>query len=289
MLDELVPITDAWRPSLLIHEQAELAGPIAAVSAGVPYVTHSFGQLVPPDNLDPVELGVVPLWESQNLEAPEFGGCYAQMYLDIYPRSLHPADMAHVARSQAIRPGTFATGHEPLPEWIGLDSSPLIYVTFGTVFNENLDVIRAVVEGVRTLPVRLIVTVGPHADPSALGEQPANVHVTRYVPQTQLLPHCAAVVSHAGSGTFLAALSEGLPQVCVPQGADQFANAEACVAGGVGHTLYPDDVTAESVRARTEDILADERFRRAALKVQAEIAAMPSPAEAAALICNALL
>lgn len=285
MLDDLWPIAETWAPALIVHEQGELAAPLVAAAAGIPSVTHGFGQLVPPENLDPAEAGLAPLWESQGLAPPPLSGCYAHMYLDIFPPSLHPADMNHIARVQPIRSVAFATGaEEPLPNWIGADPTPLVYVTFGTVFNENADVIRTAVEGVRDLPIRAVVTVGPNADPAMVGKQPENVHVTRYVPQTQLLPHCAAVVSHAGSGTFLAALAQGIPQVCLPQGADQFGNAEACVAGGVGLTVMPDELSVAVVRERTESVLSDPSFRRAAEVVQAEMATMPTPASVADLI-----
>lgn len=290
MLDDLLPVVDGWRPSLVVHEQSELAGPLAASVAGVPSITHGFGQLLPPENLDPYEMGMAPLWESHGLTAPPYSGCYREMYLDIFPPSLHPAEMKHIARVQPIRPVAFATGaDETLPEWIDADSSPLIYVTFGTVFNQNADVIRTAVAGVRDLPARVVVTVGPNADPAIVGDQPAHVYVTRYVPQTQLLSHCAAVVSHAGSGTFLAALSHGIPQVCIPQGADQFGNASACATGGVGLTVMPEELTAEAVKQRAEAVLSDSSFRQAAEAVQAEVAAMPAPTEVAALIASSLM
>lgn len=289
MLDDLLPIAETWAPSLVVHEQGELAGPLAAAVTGVPSVTHAFGQLVPPDNLDPAEAGVASLWESHGLDAPPFSGCYSHMYLDIFPPSLHSADTDHIARVQPVRPVGFATGgEEPLLDWLGTEASPLVYVTFGTVFNENVEVIRTTVDAVRELPVRVVVTVGPNADPAAIGEQPTNVHVTRYVPQTQLLPHCAAVVSHAGSGTFLAALGRGIPQLCIPQGADQFGNAGACVAGGVGLAVMPEELSVAVVRERTQAVLSESSFRRAAEVVQAEMATMPAPASVADLIASSI-
>jgi UDP:flavonoid glycosyltransferase YjiC (YdhE family) len=132
--------------------------------------------------------------------------------------------------------------------------------------------------------VRAVVTVGPDGNPAPLGPQPPNVHVARYIPQDQLLPHCAAVVSHAGSGTFLAALAAGLPQVCLPQAADQFLNAAACDRSGTCITVAPGDPTAEQVTAALGRVLSDASFRTAAERVSGEIAAMPSPHEVAELL-----
>lgn len=290
MLSDLLPVVDGWRPDLLIHDQGEFAGPIAAALAGIPNVCHAFGEGIAAAAVDAEKLGVVELWESVGLTPAPFAGAYTYAHLDIYPASLRAADLSHVPFVQPVRPVAFATGDPaPLPSWLGSDSTSLVYVTFGTVFNDNPDVIRAVVQGVRSLPVRVLVTVGPRADPAMLGDQPENVHVAKYVPQTQLLPHCAVVVSHAGSGTFLASLSEGLPQVCVPQGADQFANAAACIRGGVGRTLLPHEMTVESVRAATEEALSDKKYRLAAEKVQTEIAAMPDPAGVADVLATKLV
>ena len=101
-----------------------------------------------------------------------------------------------------------------------------MYLTFGTVFNDN-EAFRAALAGIRDVGVGLVVTVGPNGDPAAFGPQPARVVVERYIPQTRLLPVCDVVASHAGSGTVLGALALGIPQLCLPQAADQFLNAAA--------------------------------------------------------------
>jgi MGT family glycosyltransferase len=159
-----------------------------------------------------------------------------------------------------------------------------VYVTFGTLFNTDVGLLRAVVAGVRDLPVRVVVTVGPSGDPAALGDQPPNVHVARYVPQERILPACAAVVSHGGSGTVLAGLARGLPQLCIPQGADQFDNAAAVAASGAGLALGPGEVTAPAVREAVERLLGEPAHRAAARRVAEEIARMPDAAEVAGLL-----
>ncbi|HUQ64140.1 MAG TPA: glycosyltransferase [Acidimicrobiales bacterium] len=290
-LADLLPLAQEWKPSLVVRDAAEFAGPIAAAMLGVPSVTHSFGSLLPEVRVAAAGEMVAPLWEAQGLEPRPFGGAYDDLYLDIFPPSLRTEDPAHVGTIQPLRAVTFATaGNEAVPDVVGQDSLlPLVYVTFGTVFNTRVDLIATVVRAVAKLPVRVVVTVGPSNDPAVLGDLPGNVTAARYIPQTALLPHCAAVVSHGGSGTFLAAISHGLPQLCLPQGADQFLNSAACTQSGVGITLEPGSVTSEGVQASVEQLLADPSFRSASERLRTEIEAMPAPDEVAAGIATHFL
>jgi MGT family glycosyltransferase len=152
-------------------------------------------------------------------------------------------------------------------------------MTLGTVLNTDTSIFRAVLEGLADAPVNLIVTVGSANDPAALGDPPANAHVERYIPQSLLFPLCSVVISHAGSGTTLAALAHGLPQLLIPQGADQFVNADRCLEAGVGSRLLPDQVSPDAVRSSLNALLGDDGYRRAAARLQAEIERMPSPEE----------
>ncbi|HSS23012.1 MAG TPA: nucleotide disphospho-sugar-binding domain-containing protein [Mycobacterium sp.] len=47
----------------------------------------------------------------------------------------------------------------------------------------------------------------------------------------------------------LGALAHGLPQLCLPQGADQFRNAQACAAAGAGIALIGADATTDRIEA----------------------------------------
>ena len=286
MLDELMPIVRKLKPDVIVHDANEFAGPIAAAVAGVPSVTHSFGALSPVERVAAAGDAVAPLWEANGLTPCPYAGNYEFLYLDIYPRSLRSGSWDHVPRVQPLRPVGFALpGDEPVPQWPAqMQELPLVYVTFGTVFNRDISAWSRVVAGLRDLPVRLIVTVGPSGDPSALGPQPVNVHVARYIPQSQVLGSASAVVSHAGSGTFLATLARGLPQLCLPQGADQFGNASACSRAGAGLEIQPGDLTTDSVRDAASRLFAEPEFRSRARQLADEIAQMPTPDTVAAQI-----
>ena len=271
MAEDLTAIARAWRPDLLVHEQAELAAPLVAAIIDRPSITHAFGSAVPVSILEESSERLASLWRDHGLDVPPYAGCFRSGYLDICPPSLRATPTDHIAGVQALRPVTVARSTVSGPE-------PLVYVTLGTVQNRS-DLLREIVTGVSVLPVAVLVASGPGVDPASLGMQPAHVQVNSWVDQTGVLGRCSAVVSHGGSGTFLGALARGLPQLCLPQAADQFRNAEAGLRTGAALTLGPDEITSRAVRAAVERLLAEPGLRAGAGRLAAEIAGMPSPAE----------
>jgi UDP:flavonoid glycosyltransferase YjiC (YdhE family) len=269
MLADLMPIAEEWRPHLLVCEQAELAGPVAAARLGVPNVTHAFGRLLPAVRLERAGEAMADLWRAHGLGPRPFAGTYDHLYVDIYPPGLQAPDTAHLGALQLIR-STEPIEHDPAAE-------PLVYITFGTVFNHDLTLFATALEAARELDVCVLVTLGPGHNPDVLGLQSPHVTVAEFIPQARFLPACAAVASHAGSGTFLAALAAGVPQVLLPQAADQFLNAEAGERGGVAIAIGPGELSVARVRAALERVLGDAVFLAAAQRAQAEISAMPAP------------
>jgi MGT family glycosyltransferase len=214
---------------------------------------------------------MAPHWEAADLAPDRYAGCYRGLYLDIYPSSLCGEDLSHVGRVQPVRPaeGTPASGD-------------LAYVTFGTVFNVVDEGFRAAVLAAADVAEEVLVTVGRAADPALLGDVPGNVTVERFVPQAEVLPRSAVVVCHGGSGTVLAALAHGVPVLCLPRGADQFANATNVARVGAGADLRgPAAGDPAALRAALHDLLHGPGPRAAAAALAAEIAAMPSPDQVA--------
>ena len=68
--------------------------------------------------------------------------------------------------------------------WMRCGDLPIVYITLGTVYNHNLDVFRALLDGLRDEALNIVVTVGKQNDPadarSAAVERPrAPVHPAR--------------------------------------------------------------------------------------------------------------
>jgi UDP:flavonoid glycosyltransferase YjiC (YdhE family) len=137
---------------------------------------------------------------------------------------------------------------------------------------------RAISE-IAPLDVDILVAVGPEGEPAALGELPDNVHVERFVAQSAVLPLVDLIVHHGGTGTVLGALEVGLPQLLLPQGADQFVNAQMLTAAGAVRALANDAQQHGAIGAAVQALLGNCPERQAAIRLRDEIATMPAPAE----------
>ncbi|MBC7373492.1 MAG: hypothetical protein H7323_05825, partial [Frankiales bacterium] len=85
MVAGLLPCAQDFEPDLIVHENAELAGPLVAALLGVPCVTHSFGGAVPPAFIAAAGERLRELWAQHGLEVASYAGCFRDGYLDLCP------------------------------------------------------------------------------------------------------------------------------------------------------------------------------------------------------------
>lgn len=276
-LPDLLEAAQDWRAEAIVYESADLAAPIAASALGLPSVHHAFGTMVSLTILERAAAAVAPLWRQVGLEPAAHAGAFRGLHVDIVPPGLD-GDRP-LCESVRLRPALDAEAERP--PWLDELRRPLVYATMGTVFNQP-EAFAPLLDALGMASVGALVTVGRDVDPAALGAIPPNVRVERFVPQAQVLPSCAAVVSHGGSGTLIGALAAGVPLVLLPQGADQFENAARGVRAGVAVALQPEEATPETIASALETVQTRPSYAEAAGRIQEEIAAM-LPAEQVAL------
>lgn len=287
VLPELLSFMERWEPDVVVHEATAFAAPLAAALVGVASVQHSLGLLYSDGVYHAAGEELAPLWRRHGLDPDSTGGSFRGLCLSIAPPGLEVTlDGAAADRVRPLRPvGSSVAPGDVLPTWVAtLPDRPTVYVTLGTFLNSDRDIFRAALDGLADEPVNVIVTVGRNNPSDWLDPIPTNARVEQYIAQSLLLPHCDVVVSHVGSGTLLPALGAGLPQVLIPQGADNFANAKRAEAAGVGPVLWPGEVTPDALRSAVRAALHDPAHRKAAQALADEIAAMPTPAEVASEI-----
>jgi UDP:flavonoid glycosyltransferase YjiC (YdhE family) len=284
----VLQLCEAWRPDVLVCDEMDFGALVAAERAEVPYATVvciGSGSFVWP------ELVTEPLNELRATYGlppdPELVMLRRYLVLAPFPPSFRDPANPLPPTGHTIRPVLAdAAAGEVEPAWLAeLTVRPIVYLTLGTIFNlESGDLFERVLTGLSELPVSVVVTVGRELEPQALGPQPANVRVERYVPQSLLLPHCELVVSHAGSGSVVGALAHGLPMVLLPIGADQPFNAARCRELRVARVLDPFHATATDVSKAVSNVLSDPSYRRNAQRLKAEIDASPGPEHALRLL-----
>ena len=127
----------------------------------------------------------------------------------------------------------------PLPDELESfldEGAPPVYVGFGSMpMSASKDVARVVIEAIRAQGRRAIVSRG-WAD-LALIDDRDDCFVVGEVNQQALFRRVGAVVHHGGAGTTTTAACAGVPQIVVPQIADQayWAGRLAELGIGVAH------------------------------------------------------
>jgi UDP:flavonoid glycosyltransferase YjiC (YdhE family) len=270
---DLVDRTADWKPDIVVREIYELGGTYVPARL---HVLHGLGAHYP-NFIRLAELALARV--GTTLGDPAWGVPMADTpYIDPFPAVLQPADDQPFTDVIAMRvgAGTVRPGDVVPESVVALPYERTVYLTLGTLFNGAAD-FAVPLEALGELPVNVVLTCGYDVDPAEFGPLPRNVAVERWVSQALLLPRCGAVVCHAGAGTLIGALAYGVPVVCLPRGADQFANAEQVARTGAGITLLPGQVSSESIRDATRRVLDETAYAAAARKLRSEIELLPDP------------
>lgn len=272
MVDDALAVAQEFRPDGVLFDSEAFAGPLVAALSGARPIHHMIGSPIGPDILDLCSDSLSPTWRSFGLERPHLAGLYDGLTVSISPPAFGAAGLP--GEVLTLRPA-------PLPERPAeRQDPPLVYVTFGTLW-ADASLLRSVLTVLAQLDVEVLVTSGQLA-PEELGALPANVTVEPFVPQGTVLPRASATINHAGAGTMLGALAHGIPQLLLPQAADNFVNSATLSAAGAAIQLLPDQVDGAAIGQAVERLLRDGGLRARAQQIAAEIAAMPGPEAVAA-------
>ncbi len=148
--------------------------------------------------------------------------------------------------------------------WLADDPRPFILASSTTTSFAAVwkPAIASIVEACADLPVRVLLTIGPHIEPSEF-PQHENICIRERVPHDAVLPHAALIISQCGHATTMAALRRGVPIVCIPGFADQPEVAARVVLRGAGVRLRTRP-SPEDVRTAVTKLLMDPSYREGA-------------------------
>lgn len=140
-------------------------------------------------------------------------------------------------------------------ELLASPGDPWVLLSLSSTLQGQAEALPAMLDAVSARPVRVLLTLGDVLPISAV-DAPRNVTVRGFLAHQLVLPHMTAVISHGGLSTISAALTAGVPLLCVPQGRDQPDNAARVAAAGVGCVVAA-GAAATEIAAALEGLLND--------------------------------
>jgi MGT family glycosyltransferase len=188
-----------------------------------------------------------------------------------YSRSDEPSTVSFVGPLSAT--GSRAS----LPEWWSdLDGTrPVIHVTQGTVANTDYDqVIAPALRALADDDVLVVVTTGGRPV-STLPPLPVNARAATYLPYDELLPRTSVFVTNGGYGGVQHALRHGVPIVATGGKEDKPEVGARIAWSGVGRRIRSERPTPRALRRDILAVLNQPRYRQAARRVAADMAAAP--------------
>ena len=129
------------------------------------------------------------------------------------------------------------------------NGKPLLYTSLGSLFNNWPEFYKMLFPVVKDLDVNVLCSLGKTIKPEDLGEIPANVTTMAFTPQLEVLRHTSFFLTHAGVGSVMEALYNGVPMMCIPQMDEQIFTAHRMEELGItSGVLLKEEVTEESLR-----------------------------------------
>lgn len=208
-------------------------------------------------------------------------------------RGLHPLDLIDAGLARIVATlEELDVGHGAVTHVggtvRGVPAEPreaLVLISLSTFSFPGLDrAWQRLLDAVEGLPARVVATVGPAVDLDHL-HVPANVEVHRWLPHTGILPRASLAVGHGGLGTATAALAHDVPMLVLPLdlASDQPLVGRAVERAGAGLSRSRRSSPAR-LRAAIEELLAEDRYRRAAADLGARIRAQDGRARGADIL-----
>lgn len=190
-----------------------------------------------------------------------------QLNIVFLPREFQPSGDTFDDRYVFVGPSILARhGASDFPLGTLNSERPILYISLGTVFNNQPEFFRSCFEAFGETPWQVLLSRGGNVDPADLGPVPNNFLVSAYVPQLDILKRARVFVTHSGMNSTMESLYYGVPMVCVPQMIEQNITARRIGDMGLGIMLETAAVNVTTLREAVErvahDVIMRERVRQ---------------------------
>ncbi len=267
-------------PDLVVYDIGGFHAPVLARSWGIPYI-----------QLSPTHVAFEGFDEVAGVEqTPELDAVQARYDQFLAERGVHltfqtliapPRCIVTIPRGFQYRGETVAdsctfvgpmlTDRAFQGEWQPPDDRPVLLVSLGSTYTDQLDFYRRCLDAFADLDWHVVLSAGRIIDADELGPLPSNVELHRWIPQLQVLSHASVFLTHAGMGGTMEGLYYGLPLIAAPQAAEQFMNANRIEELGLGRQIDTASVTVEQLREVLSAVASDAAMYHRVREMRREI------------------
>ena len=280
MLPGVSDAIEIFAPDVVVADQQALAGAVAAMRAGLPWVTSattSSEVTRPLAAMPKVDEWVV----SCMADFQRTHGILEPVDLRWSPHLVLVFSSEALVGSLDAVPSHFAftgpciaarSGGGEFP-WNWIDPTRrTVLASLGTLNAEaGRAFYRVLLDALADESDRIqVIVVCP---PGVIEDPPEHVLVRAFVPQRELLEHVDAVVTHGGHNTVCESLSKGIPLVVAPIRDDQPIISQQVADAGAGIRVSFGRIRAPQLREAVLTVLDDPAYRAAALRIADSFAA----------------
>ncbi len=147
----------------------------------------------------------------------------------------------------------------------------IIYISYGTVINDNYALFETCINAFRNTPYRIIISLGDRFDPSEFKHVPSNVIIKKYVNQLDVLKRASIFITHAGMNSCMEGLYYGVPMLLIPDTEEQRFNAFRVEGMGAGIVLKKNIINETLLLQSVQKLLHESRFITKAKQMQKDL------------------
>jgi MGT family glycosyltransferase len=214
------------------------------------------------------------------LPDPEMIGLSPWLNIYVYPREL---DYVRAAPMPGRWLRLESCVRDEQEAWVPPEGDgPLVYLSLGSLGSADVELMQGLIDSLQPLDeLRIVVSLGPQHE---LLKLPDHFSGAEYLPQTAILRHAGAVITHAGNNTVTEAIHFGCPMVALPIFWDQHDNAQRVHECNLGVRLHTYGHQTDQLAGALRRLLEARELRSRITAISERLQRSPGTARAAEAI-----
>lgn len=135
---------------------------------------------------------------------------------------------------------------------------PIIYISLGTIFNNNIKFYKKCINAFRNENVTIYMSIGKSIDKKVFKNVSENIHIFNYAPQVEILNNASLFLTHGGMNSVNEAIKFGVPMVVFPMAADQPYVGARVQELEIGKCCSLKSLTVDKIREVSYEVMSDQ-------------------------------